>query len=640
MRFTRTIASLIIILSLMLVSDCKRFEPEGYLKVTTSEVEFLGGNSYMFNGAVKDLGGQAIREHGFCWSATAIPTVNNTITKLGARSVPGLISSEVSGFMSSTQYNVRAYAITALETLYGENKQFVALNTTPDVETLEVNNIGVIGAQVVSQVSADEGVVVDQKGVCWNSTGEPNIDGERTEDGSGAGSFTSDVRGLACNTNYFVRAYAIVSGVVTYGNVLEFTSASCELPAVGTFNAHSITAYSVRLGGVVYEEGASPVLSRGIVYGKNPNPVDGGVFVEIDVEEMKFYCLVSDLDPENTYYYQAYATNSAGTGYEYVYSFDTKAHGPVDEIAFAAVQWMPDWDQEPAYPEKIGYKNYPYEKAFYAARTAPAGWDYYRIVDGASFDATWDAMGYENSCKNLISNGVAGDPANLDGGPAFGFSWKGVHDGNKLYIFIKAWDAGRILKDESVLFEIADQPSTIYRHEATFIGAQDSGENRIAYENMAYARYIELGGGLCEFNTGEVIRYQASIGLERLESGSPYWNGGWENNMWGLEALQNEDHFWQNDGEGNIRAVYVMPFDGALSYPVDPTNLDGSWERIKVRELISFDIKASSLIKGGSGADGSLQYAWSADHNNCWASTYYAGELFLHSVVIDLPLFE
>ena len=62
-------------------------------------------------------------------------------------------------------------------------------------------------------------------GVCWSETNpSPSIGNNNTTDGSGTGSFVSNVAGLKSNTRYYVRAYATNSIGTSYGNVLVITT--------------------------------------------------------------------------------------------------------------------------------------------------------------------------------------------------------------------------------------------------------------------------------------------------------------------------------------------------------------------------------------------------------------------------------
>ena len=65
---------------------------------------------------------------------------------------------------------------------------------------------------------------VTERGVCYNTSPNPTISNNKVVSGSGAGSFTSVLSGLAGSTTYYIRAYAIKSTGTTYGNQVSFTT--------------------------------------------------------------------------------------------------------------------------------------------------------------------------------------------------------------------------------------------------------------------------------------------------------------------------------------------------------------------------------------------------------------------------------
>ena len=629
----------LLVIGIILLSGCKRFEPTGYFQISTQNVDNLGDMVYQLNGTISDLGMEEIVQHGFCWSQSTNPTTANANTKLGSRNRTGSFSSQVSELSTSTLYYIRAYAVTGSGAAYGDNIQFTTDAGGPSVETGEVFDIQPTSARFNSTITYDGGDGITGRGVCWNTTGDPTVADDRTEDGPGSGTYTSTLRELTCNTGYFVRAYAVNPAGTTYGNQVEFTSGGCGLPSVATYTLHSVTSNSARSGGNVSDDGGNPVFRRGICWSTSEDPTVDNYFTEDGVGTGTFSSFLTGLQGNTTYYSRAYATNVAGTGYGKINSFTTRAAGgPGEDVAFAGIAWIP-WEEEPGYDGITGYDDNPYNKPFYSARKASAGWSFDGITSAETFDATWDLMGNSRPCMNLVSNGVAGDPYDLDSdSPSFGLVWNGVHDGTKFYVFLKFWDLNGLLDDGSAYFELMDQPTSIFRHEPTFMAASDSlAENQGACENMAYARYAELGGGLAGFRDGGITGYIASLGLQkekRVEK--PYVTGLFGTNVHGLAALESENHFWFDDGAGTLRAVYVMPFDGVLSYPADPTNMEGDWELINIGETFSFDMKVMGYI-GGDQPDNLISYHWSADIDEGWASNYYAGYVNLSNQEIELP---
>lgn len=95
----------------------------------------------------------------------------------------------------------------------------------PTVETLPVSAVTTTGASGGGTVTSDGGAKVTARGVCWNTTGHPNLAGAHTGDGSGTGTFASHLSGLLPDVTYHVRAYAVNNAGTAYGSEVTFTTA-------------------------------------------------------------------------------------------------------------------------------------------------------------------------------------------------------------------------------------------------------------------------------------------------------------------------------------------------------------------------------------------------------------------------------
>ena len=107
------------------------------------------------------------------------------------------------------------------------------------------NNLGFGGGNVTS----DGGGTVTERGVCWRTTPNPTIADDTTVDGSGTGTFTSDLLPLTENTTYYVRAYATNSAGTAYGNEEVFTTIA-DFVMVGSqrWSAKNLTVDTYRNG--------------------------------------------------------------------------------------------------------------------------------------------------------------------------------------------------------------------------------------------------------------------------------------------------------------------------------------------------------------------------------------------------------
>ena len=74
------------------------------------------------------------------------------------------------------------------------------------VTTAEPTDISFTSAIVGGMVTIPEGSHVFQRGVCWSTEPNPDIDGNHTSDGTGIGSFSDTLVGLSQQTTYYVRA--------------------------------------------------------------------------------------------------------------------------------------------------------------------------------------------------------------------------------------------------------------------------------------------------------------------------------------------------------------------------------------------------------------------------------------------------
>jgi hypothetical protein len=94
----------------------------------------------------------------------------------------------------------------------------------PAITTLPVTNITDTSCSCGGNIG-DEGLSpITKRGVCWSTEPNPETSDHKTSDGSGTGTFTSNITGLSRATTYYVRAYAINKDQTGYGNEVSFTT--------------------------------------------------------------------------------------------------------------------------------------------------------------------------------------------------------------------------------------------------------------------------------------------------------------------------------------------------------------------------------------------------------------------------------
>ena len=94
----------------------------------------------------------------------------------------------------------------------------------PVLTTTSISTITRSTAESGGNITSDNGHAVTARGVCWGTTANPTLNDSTTSDGYDIGNFSSSLTGLAYNTKYYVRAYAVNAEGTGYGNTVSFTT--------------------------------------------------------------------------------------------------------------------------------------------------------------------------------------------------------------------------------------------------------------------------------------------------------------------------------------------------------------------------------------------------------------------------------
>ena len=111
---------------------------------------------------------------------------------------------------------------------------------SPSLTTEPVTQITSRSAISGGNIISDGGDAVSARGVVWSTEHNPTLENNLgfTVDGSGTGTYVSELVGLIPNATYYVRAYATNSHGTAYGNQIQFTTLSDkEVPDVKMFNS-------------------------------------------------------------------------------------------------------------------------------------------------------------------------------------------------------------------------------------------------------------------------------------------------------------------------------------------------------------------------------------------------------------------
>ncbi len=187
--------------------------------VTTSAVTAISAATASGGGAVSSDGGAFVTEYGLCWNTTSNPTIYDAKTLNGSGT--GSFIANITGLTSGTTYHVRAYATNSVGTAYGA-EVFFTTPKLPTVTTTPATSTSATTAIFGGDVTSDGGAVVTEKGVCWSSAAKPSLSDSKTSNGNGIGSFSANITGLITGATYHIRAFAVNSVGISYGDDLAF----------------------------------------------------------------------------------------------------------------------------------------------------------------------------------------------------------------------------------------------------------------------------------------------------------------------------------------------------------------------------------------------------------------------------------
>lgn len=220
----------------------------------------------------------------------------------------------------------------------------------PTLSTLSVTNITHTTAQSGGNITCGGGGLLTARGIAFGASPNPTIDDNIVSDGSGSagtrgvgfgtspntngsgnnvmeifdiGLFDANIVGVNPGTTYYIRAYATNSAGTAYGNQVEFTSLSVELPTLITSPASNITQTSAIVGGNITSDGGGKVYIKGIYYSIDPH-FSYSSFKYIGGSSTGLFTLsIIGLNPGTTYYVKAFTSNSAGTVFGNTVDFTT-----------------------------------------------------------------------------------------------------------------------------------------------------------------------------------------------------------------------------------------------------------------------------------------------------------------------------
>ncbi len=111
----------------------------------------------------------------------------------------------------------------------------------PALTTSSITNVTGSTATCGGTITDEGSGTIIERGVCWSKEKNPAITDNRSDDGGGAGNYTSNMTNLNSLTTYYVRAYATNKFGTGYGNEINFQTAPPKINFNGWIPYDSVT---------------------------------------------------------------------------------------------------------------------------------------------------------------------------------------------------------------------------------------------------------------------------------------------------------------------------------------------------------------------------------------------------------------
>lgn len=187
--------------------------------------------------------------------------------------------------------------------------------TKPQISTGEAYEISKNSATVGSELINEGDMPVVEEGICWAVDSVPQIAHNKILYTGNEAKFSVSLTGLPSGSEVKYRAFASSYAGTAYGEIKVFTTNKATVPILTTLTATKVTGESAVSGGNITDLGGTETSQKGVCWNTSGNPTIDDNKVAAKTDSAYFNVTMMKLEQNTTYYYRAFAVNSAGTGY-------------------------------------------------------------------------------------------------------------------------------------------------------------------------------------------------------------------------------------------------------------------------------------------------------------------------------------
>jgi hypothetical protein len=302
--------------------------PSNYPTLSTSTASSIATSTVTLNGTITSIGLASATAEGFNYgTSTAYGLVASTTGSFGA----GSFSKNITGLSPNTTYHFQAFATNSYGTGTSTDATFTTNATTsaPTLSTSTASSVSTSTVTLSGTIASIGNATATVEGFNYGTSTAYGLTASTT--GSFAtGTFSQNLTGLLPSTTYHFQAFATNSaGTGTSTDATFITAGSPVPPTLGTSTASSIATSTVTLNGIISSLGNATATVEGFNYGTS---TAYGLTASTtgNFGTGSFNQGITGLLPNTAYHFQAFATNSVGTGTSTDATFMTNTTTTVD----------------------------------------------------------------------------------------------------------------------------------------------------------------------------------------------------------------------------------------------------------------------------------------------------------------------
>lgn len=315
----RKITHLIIYSLLLVMAGCEKdTEPANFApKLTTGEATNIYRTGATLSGNMEKSEGVVVKEYGILYSFSQ--SMADAIEMKVDAEDGNDFAVQLRDLESGKTYYYCAYAHSGYSTAKGEIRSFTTgASNTPVFSTLDISATDEKSFIASTSILDEGGGDIFLSGFCWKETNLPDYnptERDETENIADLSEYKLRVKDLKPGRQYAIRAYAVSSKGIGYGETVYVVTKTTDLPVVSSSMPQDSTETSLTLLARVLANGAG-VTEKGFCYSTEmQEPTVAGLKEIAYTPDTTIYATIGGLKPGNTYYIRAYAMSSQGVGY-------------------------------------------------------------------------------------------------------------------------------------------------------------------------------------------------------------------------------------------------------------------------------------------------------------------------------------